>query len=421
MDQKLNYKRTIFIGMAFLGISAFWQLYDVIVPLILDKTFMIDKTWTGVIMSLDNVLALFLLPVFGAMSDKVNSRYGRRTPFIFVGTAIALGGILLIPYANNVKHFWIFNIGLATVLLGTAIYRAPAVALMPDLTPKPLRSKANAIINLMGAVGAVLTLIAIKIFVPKTDHPNYMMVFIFVGLVMLVSFVILRWKIDENKLQIKDDEDLEGPVTAGSTKLPKDVNKSFLLILASIFLWFAAYNGITTAYSRYALAMWGMHEGDVAMSLMLATVVAIFSYIPAGIIATKYGRKRTILVGIILVTTTYIMGSILKEFNLLIYIAFAIMGIGWAFINVNSLPMIVEMSKNADIGKFTGTYYTASMSAQILTPILSGFLMDTFGYSILFPYALVFSILSFITMMQVRHGDSKLVTKKGLEAFDVED
>ncbi|NLW52307.1 MAG: SLC45 family MFS transporter [Tissierellia bacterium] len=417
---KLNYKKTIFIGMAFLGISAFWQVYDVIIPLILENTFHLDKTITGVVMSLDNVLALFLLPFFGSFSDRVDTKIGKRTPFILVGTVIAILGIFIIPYANNSKQFILFNVGLAIVLFGTAIYRAPAVALMPDLTPKPLRSKANAIINLMGAVGAVLALISIRLLVPKSDSPDYTALFLSIGAIMLVSFIILKSKINENKLRVYEEKE-ETKVNVNSEKLPKEVFRSLVLLLASIFFWFAAYNGITTAFSRYALAMWGMSEGDVAMSLMVATVVAILSYIPAGMVASKIGRKKTIIVGILFVTTTYVMGTILKDFTFLIYIAFAIMGIGWAFINVNSFPMVVEMSKSGDIGKYTGTYYTASMAAQILTPILSGFLMDQFGFKILFPYAFVFSILSFITMSMVRHGDSKAELGDKLEVFDVEE
>jgi len=419
---KLNYKRTIFIGMAFLGILAFWQLYDVIIPLILERTFKLDKTVTGVIMSLDNVLALFLLPYFGSLSDRVSTKSGKRTPFITIGTIISIIALMIIPYANNSKQFILFNIALGIVLLATASYRSPAVALMPDLTPKPLRSKANAIINLMGTMGAVLTLLAIKLLVPKVENPDYTLLFASVAIIMLISLIVLRLTINEAKLAKEiDQEDIVDVNINLSEKLPRDVFKSLIFILLSIFFWFAAYNGITTAFSRYALHMWGMQEGEVAMSLMVATIVAVISYIPAGLVASKIGRKKSILIGIILVTTTYLLGTTFKDFTIYIYIAFAIMGIGWAFINVNSFPMVVEMSKKGDIGKYTGTYYTASMAAQIMTPILSGFLMDQFGYSILFPYALAFSILSFITMMMVKHGDSEAKLVDKLEVFDVED
>lgn len=419
---KLNYKRTILIGMAFLGILAFWQLYDVIVPLILENTFKLDKTVTGFVMSIDNILALILLPFFGALSDKTSTPIGKRTPFIVVGTIVAVIGLLIMPYATNKANFTLFNIALAVVLLATAFYRSPAIALMPDLTPKALRSKANAIINLVGTLGAIMTLGLIKLLVPKIDMPDYTPVFGAVGAIMLISMIVLKLTINENKIAKEvTGHDEEEIVKNVGQKLPPEVQKSFLFLLASIFFWFAAYNGITTAFSRYAMHMWGMKEGDVAMALMIATVVAVLSYIPSGASATKIGRKKSIIIGICLVSITYTMGIFLKEYSTLTYISFAIMGIGWAFINVNSLPMVVEMSKIGDIGKYTGTYYTASMSAQIMTPIFSGFLMQKFGYQILFPYALVFSILSFITIMNVHHGDSEAAYADPLEVFDVED
>ncbi|HFI0470169.1 TPA: MFS transporter [Streptococcus suis] len=403
---KLDYKRTIYIGMAFLGISAFWQLYDVIIPLILENQFALDKTWTGLVMSLDNILSLFLLPFFGAISDRLDCKYGRRLPFVFVGTVLSIIGLLLLPYATNQHSFWLFNLGLGIVLLAMSISRAPAVALMPDLTPKELRSKANAIINLMGAVGAIFTLLAIQFLVGKSDQPDYTATFLAVAGILLVSFAILHWKIKEESMRV--EEVSEAIAEQVSQELPRKVKRSLLCLLASIFLWFMAYNGITIAFSRYAIAVWAMSAGEVATSLMVATIVAIISYIPSGFVGTILGRKKAILIGICLVSTTYGLGIVFTSFSPLVYLSFAIMGMGWAFINVNSLPMLVEMSHHSDVGKYTGMYYTASMAAQIVTPILSGFLMQSLGFKILFPYALIFSLLSLGTMSVVQHGDSKL-------------
>lgn len=412
---KLDYKKTVYIGMAFLGISAFWQLYDVIMPLILENTFQLDKTLTGVIMSLDNILAVFLLPIFGTLSDKHHGRYGKRTPFIFWGTLLACLGLIVIPVATNQKQFILFNVALAVSLIAMSVYRAPAIALMPDLTPKPLRSKANAIINLMGASGAILALMAIRLFVSKTASPDYTIVFIVVAFIMLLSFVILRLTIDENKMQI---DSVLSTLEKQIVTMPKPVKKSLYFLLVSIFLWFMAYNGITTAFSRYAIVVWEMSEGQVATALMVSTIVAISTYIPSGLIATKIGRKFAILIGIICVSITYFLGSIFTTASIFIYIMFSIMGIGWAFINVNALPMLVELSKAGDVGKYTGMYYTSSMCAQILTPILSGFLMQHMGFHILFPYALVFSMLSFLTMVMVNHGDTTLAVDSKLELFN---
>jgi MFS family permease len=204
--------------------------------------------------------------------------------------------------------------------------------------------------------------------------------------------------------------------------MPADVRKSFILLLASIFLWFTAYNAVTTAYSRYVEQVWNLKAGGFADSLLVATIAAIFSYIPIGIIATRIGRKKTIIAGIIMMTASYLCGALFTEYSSLINVVFAFTGIGWAAINVNSYPMVVEMCSGSDIGKYTGLYYTFSMSAQILTPIVSGALLEYISYRTLFPYAVVFSVASLCTMLFVMHGDSKPTRKKDLiESFDSED
>ncbi len=206
------------------------------------------------------------------------------------------------------------------------------------------------------------------------------------------------------------------------TSMPREVKRSMIYLLASIFLWFTAYNAVTTAFSRYTKVVWKLEGGGFADCLMVATVAAIISYIPIGNIASRIGRKKTIMGGIILMTICYLAAIFANAYHPVINIAFAAIGIGWAAINVNSYPMIVEMSKGQDIGKFTGTYYTFSMTAQIFTPVLSGFLLENISYRTLFPYAFVFSALAFITMTQVRHGDVKPGKKKSvLENFDVDD
>lgn len=415
---KLHYKQTIYVGMAFLGISAFWQLYDVTVPLLLENQFALNKTWTGLIMSLDNILALFLLPLFGAWSDRTHTRFGKRKPFIFVGSVIAALGLFAIPLAAQAGNFLAFNLGLAVVLLATAIYRSPAIALMPDVTLKPLRSRANAIINLMGAVGAMLALVALGVLSKKGQDTTYFLPFAAVSVIMLVSLVVLLLTVNEEKMAVKEDEETEE--VADKQLLSLAHRKSLLFLLLSIALWFMAYNGITTAFSRYAMAVWSMDEGQVATSLMIATVTAIVSYIPSGLVASRFGRKKAIFMGLCALSATFVLGTVLTNFSILTYVSFALMGLGWAFINVNSLPLLVDICHAGDIGKYTGMYYTASMAGQIVTPILSGFLMEQLGYGVLFPYALVCAGLAFVTMLFVTHGEGRAEVKAGLEQFDVE-
>ena len=440
---KLNNKRTILVGLAFLSICSFWQMYDNLVPLILRETFHMDESLTGVIMASDNILALFLLPLFGSLSDKCKeTRVGRRTPFILGGTAGAVILMNLLPildnsYSQEAAPFklvsFIIVLGLLLVSMGT--YRSPAVALMPDVTPKPLRSKANAIINLMGAVGGVLYLGVTALLYPSAktqglEHVNYQPLFIIVSLIMAAAVAVLLLNIREPQLAAENralekkhpEWNLAEDDGSGSETLPLPVKKSLAFLLASIALWYAGYNGVTTWFSTYVAEVMGEGIGGTATCLMVATVGAIVSYIPIGIIASKVGRKKTIMSGVVLLALCFLAGYFLTRHSHTItpvmYAAFALVGLAWAAINVNSLPMVVEMCKGSDVGKFTGYYYTASMTAQVITPVLAGTLMKHISYQVLFPYAAAFVSLSFVTMCFVRHGDSKAEVKKGLSAFE---
>lgn len=429
---KLNYKRTVLIGLAFMSISAFWQMYDNVVPLILKNTFGMKETITGAIMSVDNIFALFLLPIFGSLSDRVNTKIGKRMPFVLIGTTLACALLIILPIADNTSNIVLFVGGLFFILVSMGTYRSPAVAMMPDLTPKPLRSKANAIINLMGTVGGIFTLVMIKLLVDKSDKPNYFPLFIAVGIFMAVSIIVLFFTIKENKLR-KEREELEiaeGLVddatneidTHAGQKLPADVFRSLCFLLASVAFWFIAYNAVTTAFSRYAVEVWGLEGGGYADCLLVATVAAVISYIPIGSIASKIGRKKTILIGIALLGICFFAAGLFKSYSDMMVVFFCIIGFAWAAISVNSYPMVVEMSSAGDVGKYTGYYYTFSMTAQVVTPILSGWLMEHYGYETLFPYSVVFCILALITMSQVRHGDSKPAKKaSALENLDVDD
>ena len=423
---KLNYKRTTLIGLAFLSISAFWQMYDNVIPLILKNTFLLGETYTGVIMAADNILALFLLPIFGSLSDKVSTPIGKRMPFILGGTGIAFCFLMLLNYANQTQNLILFVVTLFLLLVAMGTYRSPAVALMPDLTPKPLRSKGNAVINLMGAVGGVYTLLMIKTVVGSGTTPDYLPLFLSVGILMLASVAILFFTIKENKLRAgmvyEDEPEEETPVAQTGSELPKDVKRSLFFILISVSLWFISYNAVTTAFSRYATHVWGLENGGYADCLMVCTVSAIISYLPIGIISSKIGRKKTIMIGLVLLGFCFFCAGMLNSFHWIMNILFALVGFAWASIGVNSFPMVVEMSAAGDVGKYTGLYYTFSMSAQVVTPILSGFLLEHVSYRVLFPYSVVFAALAFLTMTQVKHGDSKPTQKKSvLENFDVDD
>ena len=461
---KLNYKRTILVGFAFFLISAFWQAYDAIVPLILTNHFGLPQTWSGAVMSIDNVLAVFLLPIFGALSDKVNTKWGRRTPFVFIGTVVAVAAFLGLTLVDNAQIAAILSAGvsegtvtaidvtmanplplvgfiatLLVVLLAMATFRSPAVVLMPDVTVKPLRSKGNAIINLMGTAGGILVLVLGMVF--GTSKKLYMQYTPYVAAVvalMLTGLVIFLLTVKEKKWAAEMQEDSErlglnaeaeaAVVTGG--KLSRAALTSLILILASVALWYIGYNSITSKYSVYATNVLGF---DYNFTLIVAQAAAVVAYIPVGIVASKFGRRKTILAGILMLATAFFLGNFINaDVNpVVMYPIFMLAGIGWATINVNSFPMVVELAKAGDTGKYTGYYYTASMAAQIVAPILSGLLYDLVGNMlgdvnlgmryVFFAFGTLFVALSFVTMFFVRHGDAKPVAKGGLEALDIDD
>ena len=546
---KLNYKRTIFVGFAFFLICAFWQAYDNTIPLILTNKFGLSQTASGAIMALDNILALFMLPLFGAISDRRNSKMGKRTPFILIGTLVAVAAFVGLSFADNLQmrniaqvkdidspaalqiiyeneadaalqtpdgeefvlsemfsqdefsmitsqivfengeaksvtgesylladrfssteqkdlekhdngaaftnpHYtdyvvparqayaWqqtaenpmtlVFFIGLLLIaLIAMSTFRSPAVALMPDVTIKPLRSKANAVINLMGSAGGIIVLALGMVFATsavKNSLMSYTVYFSVIAGIMLLALALFLWQVREPRFVREMQEESkrfgiseeDEPADGEKRKLGKGERRSLIFLLASIVLWYMGYNAVTSKYSVYASSILNK---DYNLTLIIAQAAAIISYLPVGIISSRLGRKKTILAGVAMLSTSFLIACFLRESSptLLMNAMFALAGIGWATINVNSFPMVVEMCRGGDVGKYTGIYYTASMAAQTLTPMFSGYLMDQFGMTALFPYAAVFAGASFVTMLFVMHGDNKPFAKRGLEAYDIED
>ena len=513
---KLNYKRTVLVGFAFFLICAFWQAYDNTIPLTLTNKFGMSQGWSGVIMALDNILALVLLPLFGGISDRHQGKYGRRTPFIAVGTVLAAVAFVALSFVDNMQlqnlkavsqvddpaslqqiyesqrtntlktpegeefvledrytleqfmairsdaadktsgqkgveytnyvvparqaYAWqttvehpavlTFFVGLLlVVLVSMAIFRSPAVALMPDVTVKPLRSKANAVINLMGTAGGMLVLGLGMVFATsavKNAMMSYRVFYLVVSLLMLGALTAFLLTVREKQwaLQMQQDSVRYGLEEAEKQTVGKKLSsaekRSLAFLLISIVMWYFGYNAVTSKYSVYAS---NILNKDYNTTLLLAQVAAIISYLPVGMIASRVGRKKTILAGVLMLGVSFGAASFMRadSSTMLMNVLFALAGIGWATINVNSFPMAVEMCSGADVGKYTGYYYAASMAAQVATPVLSGFLMDSFGMTVLFPYAAVFVAIAFVTMLFVMHGDNKVEAKKGLEAFDIED
>lgn len=434
---KLNYKRTVLIGFAFMSILAFWQFYDQVIPVLLESIFGIPTFYASSIMAIDNILALFMLPLFGALSDKTRSPLGKRTPYILFGTIAAFILMLVLGTFTDKANFIGFFITLMVLLITMSVYRTPAVAYMPDVTEKPLRSKGNAIINLVGYIGGIFTSVVIM-FMLKSEKDasgksvyvsgqSFFPVFAVIAAFMLVSVLIMVLTVNENKV-LKEtnirDEDEEEQNTGKGKKLEKGVAKSLFFILASVFLWFMAYNGVTTTFSRYCLNVLNVDLSTSSSYMLTATITAIIAFVPLGFLSSKIGRKKTILIGVAVMTACLFGAHFITGQTPMLFVILGVIGVAWAAINVNSFPMVVEMSSGADVGKYTGIYYTFSMAAQITTPVLSGFIIDNlgFGYKALFPYAVIFAFASFVTMCFVKHGDSKPEPRKSvLESFDTED
>lgn len=487
MELKLNMKRTFLVGLAFMSIMLFWTMYDTLVAKMLVDNFGLNQTFSGFIMALDNILALFLLPLFGRISDKTRTKLGKRTPFIIIGTlaasilfvsiaffdlyqqiAVTKHGFSLIESIGTAENpLYRFTLGteeytdkvrsaLATeraqlifqqvtkqqpglligfivvlffVLVAMGIYRSPAVSLMPDVTPKPLRSKANAVINFMGTMGGAFAYVLVFLLAsgPIFDKTGYVATFATTSLLMLLLIAIFVATVKENawykemveitekyhldSLDI-DDEGLDVSQHIDDEKMPKDVRRSFILILSAVVLWFMGYNAATTKFSVYAFNHLGLEQ--FSLPPLIGIITAALAFIPIGYISQKIGRRRMILFGIVVLTIA--LGSavfITGETKVLMYIIMGLVGISWASINVNSYPMVVEMSRHGNIGVYTGYYYSASMSAMIITPILSGALMDITGwYPVLFIYSAVFMSLAFIPMYFVKHGEPAPVVLK---------
>ena len=460
---KLNYKRTFTIGFAFFGILLLWQVYDTWCPTFLTELFKSAfkkesdqdvQYLVGVIMALDNLAALILLPIFGRLSDKTKSPIGKRMPYILVGTFVCAVCFPFIPiffHANNLVGT-IAMMGI--VLVFAMMYRNPAVALMPDMTPKPLRSKANGIINIMGYIGGAFATVVGMVFVlskylgTKTqDSWQYHNVwaielpFLIGSILMLISAVFLFITIKENKIaeEVKADMergeeeseaadkievDDEGPMTPANRRM-------LFFILGAEFFWFMADNGIGTFLNNYVIYNVGAESSSTAVMVIISGVGSIIGFVTGGIIASKIGRKWTILAGLCATLFSYAIWIIMTfavgfagSIPAWLYAIWFVKGLGMSLVHVNSYPMVVELCSSKKIGRFTGYYYASSMAAQTATPILLGLLLlvPAFNWDILPIYATICLAVSTAVFFFIKNVKSKKTEfKKGLEALDVDD
>lgn len=442
---KLNTRRTLLLGVVFLSISLLNGAHDNVTNVILNYQFEVNATLRGLIMAIDNILALFMLPVFGRLSDACNSRWGKRKPYVFWGTVAGCVFLMLFPLALKLNNLALFIIVICMFLIALGTYRSAGVALVADVTIKPLRSKANAIINLMGAVafiiGQLFTMFLYKDI--KADGTRaipifwYYFGFVIVTVVCLIIYMIKvperKWTLEREKLEdelhLEDEEVVEGV----KVKLDKPHMRSLLLILLSIILWTFGYNAVTTNYGVYAKTVLGTADGGFAGPTLIAGIAGFASYIPVGILASKIGRRKTIMTGLIIATISFALAIFVRA-GWLMYVVFILVGIAQATIIVNTLPMVVEFANKNTIGQFTGYYYIATQSAQALSPLAIGLIMDLLstelgsgiagngGLLALFPYSTIFVALAFIPLLFTKYGDAKAIpTQSKLEQLAVDD
>lgn len=416
----LDWRRTLLVTLPFAGALAFWQSYDGIIPLILRDTFHVGDTLAGAIMALDNVCALFLLPLFGSISDRCHSRLGRRTPFIIIGSLLAALLIPLLAVADRLVNLPMFFCALCLLLIVLSSYRSPCVALMPDVTPRPIRAKADAFNSLMAAAAGIVVLVSISLTVPDVEHPSYLPVFLIVsGLIVLCTAVFALFfrekkAVDEmhrESIAMRIPvEEIDASEEGGKEKESDPiVRKSLVAILLCVFFYFMASNAVTSAFSKYASQVWGAGGGSFANFQLVATLVTLISYMPMAALSCRIGRKITTYIGIGLMCLGGLCIFLTQGYSPMVYVWVSISGIGMGTVATTIYPMIMEVASERTTGRYTGYYYTASMSAQIITPILSGAVMEFIGYRYLYLYAIACAILAALPLFFVQKGNTILL------------
>lgn len=400
--------RTFLLGFGFLGVSVIWAMYNAYVPVFLKDTFHLSSTIIGVIMTIDNIFAIVLLPFLGALSDRTRSRLGRRRPYILVGSIFAAAFFILIPYSLSGQLLALMMVTIILMNLSMAIFRSPVIALMPDITPSQFRSQANGVINFMGGVGSLLVYFGGKpLYDTRVSLP-----FLVGGLVMLAACLLVVIFVREPELPAIREEKRGGSLVASANELGanlKDVfsgEKSLLLILLSILCWFIGYNAIETFFTSYAKFELGIKESSGALIMGFFSATFMVTAIASGYLGSHWGRKRTIRLGLAIVMVVLVASLFIRSFWPLA-LAFVVGGFGWALVNVNSLPMVVDMTTAEKVGGYTGLYYLFSQAANIIAPPAAGALIDGFGYKSLMVFSPALFLIAIFVVSGVKRGEAR--------------
>jgi len=430
VNLKLDYKKTFLIGFGFFGISVLWTLYNAYVPIYLqagslafdapgEVGFGLGAGLTGVIMTLDNIAAFFLLPLIGVWSDRVWTRFGRRMPFILVLAPISIVAFVLIPVtvqmippelSGQVERLGtplaLFMIAIGVFLTAMASFRTPVIALMPDLTPSPFRSQANGVINLMGGVGTLIATLGSGILYGM----GRMVPFVFGGVLMAAAVLMLYFFVKEpRELEAAAHEDEGLGALRGVKRVSPEARRSLAFLMGAIFCWFVGYNAVETFLSSYGVSVLGMSTGQAPLLMGVASLAFLAFAVPAGYIAARFGRRRTIISGLTIFGLLLLVNFFLRHATL-IWPVMAIGGMGWALVNINSLPMVVDTAaSDADLGTYTGLYYIASQLAAVAGPTINGYIVEWGGgdYNLIFVATPAFFLLAILCMLRVTKGEAK--------------
>ncbi|HOK24688.1 MAG TPA: SLC45 family MFS transporter [Coprothermobacter proteolyticus] len=412
---KIDYKKLFLLGFGFMGISVVWALYNADVPVILQSQFGMSNFATGWIMNIDNIFAVTLIPIIAAYSDKVSTKIGRRMPFIITGMPLMAVFFALVPwipllFGTSTTGLVIFMITVIVMNISAAVSRGPVIALMPDIVPPEQRSPANGVINFMGGLGSLLVYFGIG----RISSQNRPLGFGIAAVITLVAAFVVYKAINEPRdaIYYKSQAE-ETPWWKNIGSLLNKEHKDLWFMLLAIFLWFIAYNAVETFYVVYMSLESGMDptvaENLAKLNLGVMSLVFMVFALPAGWLANKFGRKRVMSFGLVFMLLA-VTGIMFTRNALWLNLLFAMAGVGWAMININSLPTVVDMGSLAEVGTFTGLYYFSSQAASIVSPPLIGFISDLAKSKyVMFPYALIFFLLSLICLSNVRKGD--IVTK----------
>ena len=418
----LDYRSVALASLPFMGMISFWQVFDGIVPKMLTDTFGLSDTLTGAVMAIDNVFGLFLLPLFGILSDRCRSRLGRRTPYILVGSAIATVSVPLIAWANGQGSLVALIAAILVTLFAICMYRTMTVAVVADITPRPLRTKADSIEKIVGYAGTGVMLVAIAVMVPDTARPDYLPLFLLQAAFIAVSAVVyalfvrepaLVRRMHEQSLKMgirEEDIERDDALAAGGRARVADPSRraSLFLLLAATFFYYMAYNAMTTNISRYADDFFGMAGGSYAIINIVTIVGALASYVPLANLSLKIGRKKVaVIVSALMVAGSAVLW-LTPGFSPLFYLVFLVMGAALGGVDLCVYTMIVELTDANSVGRYSGYYYTLSMAGQVATPILSGIVMDV-APAQLFGYITLMSACMLVTIALAKHGDTVLI------------